>query len=61
MTKKLQILRDEYNKLRGLYWLVVLDNDHEREEYLYNRLNRLQALIAAQEARAMLESKIKHN
>ena len=59
MTRKLQILRDEYNKLRGEYWLSVIGDDRAREDYLYSRLNRLEVLIAAQQARAILASEIK--
>ena len=59
MTRKLQILRDEYNKLRGEYWLAVLGDDPVRVEYLESEINKLDILITAYQTKAMLSQKIK--
>jgi len=59
MTRKLQILRDEYNKLRGEYWLAVLGDDPIRVEFVESEIDKLHTLIVAHETKAMLAAKIK--
>lgn len=59
MTKKLKSIMDKYNSLRTQYFYAVTGDDPIRTEYLENEINRLELLIAGQQAAGMLTSKIK--